>query len=177
VIVKNGTYVYTGAQDGYLVTIRRGGTSSAPITFKSENVRGAILDGNNLAHSIFSFSRNLSYVKIDGFKITKTRWFGINGGTGSSGNPHHLTITRNEIYNIGRWNYTGSYGICGFYTGVDSHDDLIDSNLFHDIGRTGTTEDNHDQILYLLGSNHVIRNNILCANQRFAGYPIGMWGP
>ena len=46
VIVRDGTYTDTDGDD-FIVKISRSGTSSAWVTFKSENKWGAVLDGRS----------------------------------------------------------------------------------------------------------------------------------
>src|ERR1044072_6379646 len=79
VIVGDGIYTDEDG-DGAIVTLRRGGTSSALVTFKARNKWGAKLDGqNNRAVNGFQFGA-VNYIRLEGFEI-----YGVgNGGSGGA---------------------------------------------------------------------------------------------
>ncbi|HLM83627.1 MAG TPA: DUF1565 domain-containing protein [Candidatus Bathyarchaeia archaeon] len=149
VIVRNGIYAYSGADDGYLLNINRSGTESAPITFKSENLYGAVISGNasgsrdadclpgiHGGHSGINVGNNVSYVRIEGFEIKNFLWGGIWINSGAS---HHITAYRNKIHDIGQYydycRNNGYLGKVGTLFSTTSHDITFDSNIIYNIGR------------------------------------------
>jgi hypothetical protein len=127
VIVRDGVYVTTDTQ---FFNISRGGTASSRIVFKSEHKWGAVLDGQNTATYPLTFNGGASYIDIIDFEIKNIHrgiWandaanpsnyitlqgnnlhdFGRNQADGGGSlyigrNHHHWTITKNQIYNIGK---------------------------------------------------------------------------
>jgi hypothetical protein len=163
VILRNGTY--TGGSES-VAEIRRSGTSSQWITFKSENLWGAILDGRNFAtaHGLL-VSPGAGYVRIEGLQIQKT----IVGGISANENTHDIYYYRNLLHDIGRICTDTSGGQVGFRDKTTSARFTYDSNVLHTIGRlhpedgcslsTGYYK-NHDHGLYLWGRDIKVINNI-----------------
>jgi hypothetical protein len=122
VIVKDGVYTDTYAP-GYMLYLTRGGTASNPITFKSENKWGAVIDGQN-ANECVSFTRNANYVRIENFEIRN-----CTVGVISADNvgATHGYIYGNDIHHLS-------------HHGIDldnsSHNFTIDSNVIHDLDTT-----------------------------------------
>jgi len=77
----NGTYTTSGA-----ITLRRSGTSSAPITVAAQNVGGAEIRGTNG----FSFADS-DYVVVEGFKLRHS------GGVSVPAGSHHVRLARNNV--------------------------------------------------------------------------------
>jgi hypothetical protein len=158
VTVKDGTYTYGGASGGYFVTLRRSGAPGQFITIKSQNLHGALMDGNNnLASRVFYCGQSYSYIRIEGFEIKGASEWGIQFYPGV---PHHVELVRNKIHDIGRYYTNTNYGLGAIFTPKQSHDFLIDGNIMHTIGRTGGTNDWHDQVIYLCGHTHTVSNNL-----------------
>src|SRR5574340_1370945 len=100
VIVKDGTYTDTNGDD-IIVSLNRGGTAQAWITFQAENTWGAVLDcQNNTTNYGCSNLTNAHYVTIQGFEIKGCANMGINSNSGS--NNYAINIYRNYIHDIGR---------------------------------------------------------------------------
>jgi hypothetical protein len=140
VIVKDGTYTDTNG-DHDIVRITRGGTTGAWITFKAENKWGAVLDGqNNTAGYGFDLVYPAQYIKIQDFEIKGVNGTAIFANPLSSGQEiGFITVYGNKIHDIARHKIgcTGeqSYGHCGVYGSIYTHDWTIDSNVFWHIGR------------------------------------------
>jgi len=184
VIVKNGTYTSTSTR---VLNISRPGTSSAYITYKAENKRGAIIDGRNYATDYgIVLTDKAAYIKIDGFEVRNFRNSGIHGfgSTVTGGGSHHINITNNHIYNIGRYTISScsdAYGRCGIYTHQLTKNYLFDGNTIHDVGRLPNSCQEHaykhDHGMYLQGKYQKVTNNIFYNFK--AGWAIkvdGYWG-
>jgi len=154
VVVQDG--VYSGNSTN-LVTVKRSGTAEAPITFRSENRWGAVLDGSNVKHSCVSLGR-VSHVAVEGFEMRGAPW----GGVWSNAGAKHIVVRRNHVHQIGNRDTTSHYGICGVFEGSQSSYHAYDGNVFHDIGRTGppTQSFNHDHAIYNCGDHTTITNNM-----------------
>jgi hypothetical protein len=169
VIVKNGTYTDTNS-DKMVVYLNRGGTSGHPVTFRSENKWGAIVDGqNNTTGYCWSLGTNARYVNIESFEIKGC----ANMGIASTSGADYISITGNSIHNIGRRETTSAYGQAGIFVGGGTNYYVIDSNLIYSNGRLnpnttpsateascGSTCYGHDHGIYAYGANHTIINNI-----------------
>ncbi len=131
VLVANGTYRTTSSA---LLSTSRGGTSTAPITFKSLQKWGAKLDGNNQASPTGIYlGAGASYITFQDFEVTGFNLiaFSIRGS--------NITLKGNLIHNIGRICTDSSNGRVGVYAAGSSYL-LLDANTFHDIGRFGPGE-------------------------------------
>lgn len=142
VIVKDG--IYTVASNvSNLITIRRGGTANAPVTFKAENKWKAVLDGLNEDHNGIHILA--PYVVIEGFEIKNIYWQGI------IVKANNVTIRNNHIHNVGNWHAKTDYPYCTQYgvpepgcgpmatSGIipDGDNIVIENNTIHTIGKTG----------------------------------------
>ncbi len=162
VIVKNGTYVDTNG-DNIITKFTRSGTVDEPITFKSENKYGAIIDGKNGDIGLgFYITNNAKHVIIDGFDIKELYSDGIITAVGTS----YVTIRNNSIHNIGNWRYnydesSGGHASCGIVPGGNNH--LFDSNLIYEIGKSEIASHygNWDHAIYGTGEAHTVINNII----------------
>ena len=142
VIVKDG--IYTVASNvSNLITIKRGGTANAPVTFKAENRWKAVLDGLNEDHNGIHILA--PYVVIEGFEIKNIYWQGIIVAA------NNVTIRNNHIHNVGNWHVETDYPYCteygvpepgcrsmatsGIFPGGDNI--VIENNTIHTIGKTG----------------------------------------
>jgi hypothetical protein len=155
VLVADGTY--NQCSGGTIVNITSSGTSSAPITFQSQNKWGAKLVGDTSCG--LGFAVRASYIVINNFDISG---FGATSSQGiylASGTNH--VIFGNNIHNISNISQSNSYGDDGIF--VSSSNDLIDANFIHDVGRTNTV--NLDHGIYVDGSlgasSTTIQNNVI----------------
>ena len=178
-IVKDGTYTDTNS-DGYVVDVRAfsGADKNNQVTFKAENVGGATLDGQENGTHVWSvcwYLYQASYVRLEGFKVTNCR-VGIYNVS-----CHDIYIYRCEVYNIGRrymWSFcegSGSGPFVGITGRADNYNITVDRCKFYDIGRLYQTpvcvhDYKHDHALYLIGKNHIVKNNIIY--NMYSGYAI-----
>jgi hypothetical protein len=152
VVVQDG--VYSGDSRN-LVTLNRSGTAEAPITLRSENRWGAVLDGTNVEHSCLNVG-SVSHVVVEGFEMRAAPW----GGVWSDSGAKHVVIRHNHVHHIGNRDSTSHNGICGVYEGTKCSHHAYDANVFHDIGRTGPPQLlNHDHAIYNCGDLATITNN------------------
>jgi hypothetical protein len=172
-MVQDGVYTDSDG-DRVVVKLRRGGTSTARITFLSEHRWGARIDGqNNTSRTGFEFSTGANFVRLEGFEIT-----GI-GNTvptdGASGvliynGGSDCEIVGNHIHDCGRACTDTANGENAIFVGSQNRV-LIEGNLIHDVGRfapgeqgcnpSSTNYQNHDHGLYINQANDVtVRNNI-----------------
>ena len=187
VIVENGTYTDTDG-DGSVVHCTRGGTASAPVTFKAQNKWGAVVDGqNNATNTGFDIVAN--YIQIEGFEIKGA----ASGGIWSNNSNTSLYIYGNKIHDIGRRQNNQPYGEAGVFTGSGTSFTTIDSNEFYNIGRLNpyttpsATEASClyngsnvacyalDHGLYLNGHDNDVINNIFYPDFK-SGFPIQIKG-
>ena len=163
VIVRDGTYGHVNAVTGgdnsccgsYPVWLYNSGTPAAPITIKAENKWGATLDCEMLCDAYINLY-NSAYVVIQNFVITR----GYKEAIHSNDAAHHVTIRGNRIEYIANRSTQTPLGLGGMYANSLNHDFLIDSNMFHDIGRTNTDITTLDHGLYFHSSNFTVTNNI-----------------
>jgi len=161
VVVRDGTYGPGGAATGgddssnsaSAVVLVNSGAPSAWINIKAENKWGAVLDCQMQCDSYINL-RNSSYVSIQNFVITR----GYKEGIHSNDSAHHIALRGNRIEYIANRSTATTLGLSGIYTSANSHDFLVDGNIFHDIGRTD--QNRLDHAMYLHGSNFTITNNI-----------------
>jgi hypothetical protein len=144
VIVRNGTYQSTGYSIASLTT---SGTAQAPITFKSENKWGAVLDGVNTGNYAI-ITNGASYINIQDFEIKN--FYNIAIIANDAAHPsNYVTVKGCKIHDIGRYETTSAYGICGIYLGAKNSYWTIQSNMFYNIGRTGPDT-------YYLNKDHAV---------------------
>lgn len=161
VVVLDGTYGHENAvtagdssdTNASPVVLTRSGTANAWITFKAEHRWGAVLDCQMICDSYIDLG-NVAYVVIQDFAITN----GYREGIHSNGTAHNIILRGNQIEHIGNRQTSVTYGLDGLYTSPNCHDFLIDSNAFHDIGRTNASMLDHG--LYFQGWNFTVINNL-----------------
>lgn len=165
VIVEDG--VYTGVGTGTacaaqstkpIVCITRGGTSTAPVTFRSQNLHGAKLDGqNNTSTDGIRIISGANYVVVDGFEI-----YGMGNGNGSSSGVELYSggagsvIRRNHIHDIGHMCTGTTNGEVGIF--IEQPNIVVTQNILHDIGRYMVGE-NGCTVGYSGSTDHGIYNN------------------
>jgi hypothetical protein len=169
VIVRDGTYTKPGPDTRRdVVALTHGGSPGAYITFKAENLGGAIIDGggagpddpswDTAARAGFVLYNGVGYIVIEGFEIKGLREFGIYVAYPDNS---YITVRRNHIHHVG--NYVSREvpfsGKAGLFNVAGSHDITLDGNKIHDVGRTNLP-DTGDHGLYLKGSRNTIINNI-----------------
>ncbi|MHA2401966.1 MAG: right-handed parallel beta-helix repeat-containing protein [Candidatus Kariarchaeaceae archaeon] len=173
VIVKDGTYTGGGNE---ILSINRGGTSSAWVVFKSENRWGAILDGQYMTNFIITTRESAPYVRIENFEMTRSQHTAIMVNS----NRHDFEIIGNRIHHLfdPKVELCDGTGASGIFVG-NCYNFLIEGNVFHDIGREpieGCGDSyNHDHGIYLTyGHDFIVRNNIFYNLE--AGWGIGSGG-
>ena len=163
IIVKAGTY--TDYNSGWGIHLGKSGSSSSPITLKSEVPGGAVIDGQNFSDRNVGVYIDGSYNIVDGFEIKN----GPKGGiTIWSSNNQILNC---QIHHNGNPASSSTQGFDGIYSDENTSGNIYRANYIHHNGRTGS---NLDHGLYLCGKNELIINNILVANAangiQVAGY-------
>jgi hypothetical protein len=158
VIVKDGVYLDEDASNT-VVDTHRGGTAQDWVTFRSEHRWGAVIDGqDNTTGYCWNFSATGSYVHVEGFDVRGCS----SGGFWSNSGASHVVMKGNHVHDIGILESTSEYGICGVFEGNEASYHVYDSNVFHDIGRTGPPDQNfnHDHAIYNCGDHTTIVNNL-----------------
>jgi hypothetical protein len=153
IIVKAGTY--TDYSSGWGLHLNKNGSSSSPITLKSEVPGGAVIDGRNASDRNVGIYIDGSHHIIDGFEIKN----GPEGGiTIWSSNNQILNC---NIHNNGNPASSSTQGKDGVFSDSATSGNIYRANYIHHNGRTGS---NLDHGFYLCGKNETIINNILLAN-------------
>jgi hypothetical protein len=176
VIVEDGVYTMgaphpTCSRFTAVVCLTRGGTPDKWVVFKSRNIWGAKINGeNNRAQNGFRFGASTAnYIRVEGFDV-----FGMGNDGSAAGfelynGGHNVQIRGNHIHDIGRFCTNTTNGNVGIYISRDNV--LVEGNTIHDIGRFGPGEggcsppnifwQNHDHGVYHSRGNDVtIRNNV-----------------
>ncbi|MFA4817194.1 MAG: choice-of-anchor Q domain-containing protein [Parcubacteria group bacterium] len=173
VIVGKGTYTDTDSSGSVVHLAGKYGTAGNPITFKSEQKWGAIIDGQNTSYTIgifpyycttgYSASNSNcngdkgSYITIDGFEIVNSNgdgiisnWNGISGTYEIDQNVGHDNVYKNnKIHNA---------KISGISGGTKyGHGHTYDSNIIYHIGALP----NGGHGIYTGGHDLSITNNII----------------
>jgi hypothetical protein len=165
VIVMDGTYDNEGqVSPNYVVTLYYSGASGNPITFQAQHRGMAILDSGNTSTSTvcngaFAYFNlyNAAYILIEGFVIQH----GCDEGIHSNDIAHDITIRNNEIRYIANRTVTDGIGRDGIYLNNSEYNFTFDSNIFHDIGRSGGQALLHlDHAIYSHAYNVTIIDNI-----------------
>lgn len=169
VIVKDGTYTDTNS-DGRVVYLKRGGTSSNWITFRSENYLGAVIDGRNVVSSTGFYINNSAYVRLEGFDIKRP----VHGML-VTGTSHDIYVYKVRFRDIGRAfketrscstsGYTASRLHNGINTRDESYNITIDRCIFNNIGKLHRTppckfDYVYEHAVYARGKGWLIQNNI-----------------
>jgi Bacterial Ig domain/Protein of unknown function (DUF1565) len=163
IIVKAGTY--TDYSSGWGIHLGKSGSSSSPITLKSEVPGGAVIDGQNASDRNVGFYIDGNYNIVDGFEIKN----GPEGGITiwSSYNQ----ILNCNIHHNGNPASSSTQGKDGVFSDSATSGNIYRANYIHHNGRTGS---NLDHGFYICGRNEVVVNNILLANAangiQVAGY-------
>jgi hypothetical protein len=154
VLVRDGTYSASYVCNGLLsfVCVNRGGSATQRVTWKSESLYGAVLDGDNAVANGFSFQTGGNFVTVDGFWIRELRELGnsssgfelFNGGD-------DVLISNNQISNIGQVCTNTTNGQVGVFTTRARV--VVRNNWIHDIGRIQdpfcpNAQDIHDHAIY-----------------------------
>ncbi len=166
VIVGDGKYGHEGSVTGgdgnqnnnSPVVLRKSGKPDAWITLRAERKWGAVLDCEMRCDAYIDLF-NAAYIVIQGFVITR----GFKEGIHSNDAAHHITIRGNRIEYIANRLSTTGFGLSGMYTNPACHDFIVESNVFHDIGRSNPSQLDH--ALYIHGSG------ITVDQQRFLQHP------
>ncbi|HEV7366070.1 MAG TPA: right-handed parallel beta-helix repeat-containing protein [Gemmatimonadales bacterium] len=165
VVVRAGRY--TGPSR--IVSLSRGGAPGEWLTFRSEQLGGAVLDGRNgESQEAWYFGPQVAYVRVEGFEITGLQEHGFDT---YGGGVHDLLIARNHVHHIGRNCTDTSNGRTGASLGEGTHRVTFDGNVWHDIGRFAPGESgctpanqnyqNHDHAIYVADANEItITNNV-----------------
>ncbi len=187
VIVKNGTYTDEN-NDAYVLVVTRGGTKgnlgtnqygnnvydpATWVTFKSENLYGAILKGKiaqpwpafpPLNWTLMGYV-STPYVRIEGFEM-KDGYGGV-----SVVDTHDVIFYKNKIHDMKRDCFTNDHPNIGDGTsafgGVRSQYITYDSNIVYRIGRLKcgyNYECTNDHTFYNQNSNVTIINNVIYEN-------------
>ncbi|HEU0035935.1 MAG TPA: choice-of-anchor Q domain-containing protein [Kofleriaceae bacterium] len=179
VIVRAG--VYENPSSGFLITLDRGGTADAWVTFRSETPGAAIIDGgDNRSSHCWVLLGGARYVRIEGFEVRGCRDAAFHSNAGAQ----HVTYARNHIHDIGRLCTDTTSGKTGFYQGSGSAYHVYDGNVVHDIGRFSPGEqgcqpsteyyENHDHAIYLNASHALVVNNVFYKLEH--GWPVHIYG-
>jgi hypothetical protein len=163
IIVKAGSY--TDYNSGWGIHLGKSGSSSSPITLKSEVPGGAVINGQNASDRNVGIYIDGSYNIVDGFEIKN----GPKGGITIWANNNQ--ILNCNIHNNGNPASSSTQGQDGVYDDENTSGNIYRANFIHHNGRTGS---NLDHGLYLCGKNELIINNVLLANAangiQVAGY-------
>jgi len=185
VLVGDGTYTMTAgnACGSAVVCLTRGGTSSAPVTFRSINPQGAKINGqSNSVRYGFEFRSAANYIRIEGFEV-----YGMGNGSGDASGfviyngGHDVLIAGNDIHDVGRLCTDTTNGETGIF--IANANVTVEANSIHDIGRFAPGENgcspstsyytNHDHGVYVNGNstaaganNATIVNNVFWNNAR-----------
>jgi hypothetical protein len=187
VIVRDGTYNNPAISGvgSKLIIMTRGGTAANHVVFIAEHKWGAKIDGlNNTSATGWEFSAN--YIDVKNFEcegFSDTCMENYNGGSSSGG--QFISITGNNIHDVGRYCTTTTTGRDGIFISNDNV--TIEGNQIHDIGRGAPGEilsgvtcvdsvntlhyQNNDHGIYVDGAftsanNLTIKNNVFYRNER-----------
>ena len=198
VIVKTGLYSVPtgGAWDMPAINVGSSGTQSSPITIKSEQLYGAVLDGGGSAANAPIGSSDRSWIVWDGFEVRNTGPKGIaifrsTGITVQNCKIHavvqvaipgdntdgirvegskNVTLRNNDISDIrsGSPNHWNGAGVKLY----DNFDVMVENNRIHDIQGSAIFDKRG-------GNNNTYRNNLIenvydaLVLNTIAGYPSG----
>jgi hypothetical protein len=155
ILVGDGTYGYSGAAQGFAVTLSKAGSAGAWITLQAQHPGAAILDCRLSCHSYINFASGSAYWTIRGFDIRNGFWGGI---FSNSGGAQNVLIQSNIIHHIGNRPETSPYGIMGIYTDAGASNFRVDGNIIHDVGRTANQDGRHDHGIYAHGGMTITNN-------------------
>jgi len=156
ILVQPGRYTdYTPGSGLYL---NKSGTASAPITLKSIQRGGAIIDAQQNPNNACVVAIGGSYNILDGFRLTNH----VEMGIGIWGGRNNV-IRHNEIDHVGMGPQPTRHS--GVYTDNASSYNVYDGNYVHTNGNFATNLKGHG--FYITGHNETYINNIVVNN---AGY-------
>src|SRR5882762_1883272 len=121
VIVRDGTYnAGVSGVGSKLIVMSRGGTAANHVVFAAEHKWGAKIDGlNNTTATGFEFSANYIDVKdFECYGFSDTCMENYNGGSSSGG--QFISITGNNIHDVGRYCTTTTTGRDGIFISNDN---------------------------------------------------------
>ena len=168
-LFADGTYNVSAS-----VTMNTNGTSTAPITFRSENAWGAIISGASGVGDLLAVGGN--YVTIQDFVLTN---IGTSASGGSAVSNYHggtnLKVIHNKIYGVGNTICTGTgNAYVGIY--LSTGPATVDRNWIYGIGREasggGCSPGNNnyqksDHGIYIQGgTGFTVQNNLFYNNER-----------
>ena len=172
VIVGDGTYTAnnTGSNNGATVWISRSGSSGSPITFKSQNKWGAIIDGQSNYNSYnIAIASGTHDINLEGFRLQNAEYVGIDAQWGGNSN---INVYNNNIGPIGSdgGGQCGGNGGAAIVFNYAQHNITVDSNIAHDIGGSSSSCGTHYSLIHGIDfeyntafSNITVINNI-CYN-------------
>ena len=187
VIVRDGTYnnAAVSGVGSKLIVMSRGGTAANHVVFTAEHKWRAKIDGlNNTSATGWEFSAN--YIDVRNFEcegFSDTCMENYNGGSSSGG--QFISITGNNIHDVGRYCTTTTTGRDGIFISNDNV--TIEGNQIHDIGRGAPGEvlsgvtcvdsvntlhyQNNDHGIYVdagftSANNLTVKNNVFYRNER-----------
>lgn len=194
IVVRAGTYTASDqvpARTDIAVYLAAGqgvpaGTSSNPITLKSETPLGAVIKVPSVNAGSAGINVSQPYWIIEGFDINGT---GVTQSTGSNASQAGITVQanntivrRNHIWDIARTMCNGTaFGQSGMLITNNVQNTLIEYNTFNRIGRLRRFENgcgfdmwHHDHGIYEAGGdNTTVRHNVFYDVDR--GYPITIY--
>lgn len=183
-IARAGTYTDTDGNGTtlYITPTSAAGTSSQPITIKSEKPLGAVIIIPSTHANNKGIYITRPYYIIEGFDITGGNKAGA-GNNGISFQPGSTGgIARlNSFHHIGR-TVCSNTGIYNAVLVTKVSNVVVERNRFYSIGRRrngesgcSTTVSNLDHGIYIAGpSNLIVRRNVFYDVTR--GYPIHVYG-
>jgi hypothetical protein len=170
ILVRRGTYAGTalgrdlGGDVGHALLASPQGAPGAPITLQPHPGERVTLAG-------FVSLPRAAWFRMTGFVVdgadAPVGAEGVSLGNTSSGEPHHVEISYNEIRNFQPPEGRHAHGILHF----SGSDTALVGNRIHDIGRTTF----YDHGIYLkAGRRVVVANNVI--SDVTGGYGLHIWG-
>ena len=150
-VVQPGDIIQVASGTYAPFSIATDGTAALPISIRSEQLHGAIIDGGGINTGIVTignFNDSTQYIILDGFEITNGRW-GIDAQ-----NTQQLTVRNNKINNV-------DYGFVNRRENGWEHNQWIDNNWI--VGTTSwpATGIPGERGVDLRGNNNVVSHNTI----------------
>jgi len=144
VLVRRGTYREN-------LELTHSGTARKPITIRSFPGERAVLlpGGGARCNDVLQLS-DVSYVRVEGFRIQGANGCDNNTNVYVAGNSRHIEVSHNDIRN-GQDH--------GLFTDPGTFDVQVLANRVHDNGTVGSG--NKDHALYMEGTRHLVANNLI----------------
>jgi hypothetical protein len=184
VIVGDGTY------DEFEINVH--GSAGSPVTFESENLHGACIDGEITTTSPGLDGIEIyrtAHITIKKFEIKRCKR-GVALLAVASGDPcEYITLEQLKVHSNGIWyvdddcNDGGSGPWAGIYSQAATRHFIIRQCKVYDIGRKSRKSDGgaccgddyfYDHCLYILGTGVTIENNVLYNS--WGGWPLKFMG-